>query len=103
MNIHQRYLTVEEMKPLISNVLQQEFAAFGYKDARVREDETFDGMQIIRVNADVERPVSAEILIATGSTLQNVLRDKREERVVFLSAPGPASDLDNNQEDEDLL
>lgn len=103
MNIHARYLTIEEIKPLISNVLQREFEAFGYKGAQVSEDETFDGLQIIRVNADVERPVSAEVLISTGSNLQNALRDKRDERVVFLSAPGPASDLDRTQEDEDLL
>lgn len=100
-NLRARYLYPTEIDAIVTPLLTEAFKDYGYKDKSIKEDETFDGDPIIRVTVDVAKPVPAEQLVETLSRIHDLLREKDEERFVFLSAPGPAITSGTGDEDED--
>jgi hypothetical protein len=100
-NLRARYLYPKEIDAIVTPLLTEAFKDYGYKDKSIKEDETFDGDPIIRVTAEVAQPVPAEQLAKTLNRIHNALREKDEERFVFLSAPGPAILSGSGDEDED--
>lgn len=101
-SLRTRYLSPDEIDQIVTPLLADGFEPFGYKSRSIKEDEAFDGEPIIRVRADVERPVPAEQLVKTRSRIHDALRAEHDERFVFLSAPGPDRELPPGDEDEDF-
>ncbi|MGV3551419.1 hypothetical protein [Rhizobium sp.] len=101
MNIHARYLRLQEIDDLVTPLLKRDFGPFGYRDRQISEEEDFDGMPIIRLRAEVEQAVPAKELVQTLGKIHDLLRSKDEERFVFLSAPGPNPVLPDGDEDFD--
>lgn len=101
MNIHARYLRLHEIDDIVTPLLAEAFKPYGYRDKSIREEEIFDGDHVIRVRADVERPVPVEELTKALTSIHDALRAKDEERFVFLSAPGPNPVLPDGDEDFD--
>jgi hypothetical protein len=100
-NVHAKFLTVDQIRDILTPVLQSDFGRFGYRGSEIKEDETFDGMPVVRVTVDVERPVPAPEWTMTLVRLHDLLRARNDERFVFLSAPGPSEDTPPGDEDVD--
>lgn len=101
-NLRAKYLYPKEIDAIVTPLLAQAFAPYGYRDSSIEEDETFAGDPIIRVKVDVETAVPAEKLARTRSEIHDALRAEDEERLVFLSAPGPEKPLTGTEDDEDF-
>lgn len=100
-NVHAKFLTLDQIREIVVPVLKSDFGKFGYRGSEIKEDETFDGMPVIRVTANVARPVPAPEWTITLLKLHDLLRAKDDERFVFLSAPGPSEDVTTGDEDVD--
>lgn len=98
-NLRAVYLAPEEISEIVVPLLQEDFTAYGFRGQIIKEDEAYDGDPIIRVRADVGKPVPVSVQIKTLSRIHDALRAKNEERIVFLSAPGPDS-LSKGTDDE---
>ncbi|MGV0816840.1 hypothetical protein [Martelella sp. AMO21009] len=96
-------LSVEKIAAIAAPLLQSDLSAYGYKGETIREDETFDGEPIIRIMVHVETAVPVEKLNGTLKKVHDLLRQDNDERLVFLSAPGPADEegIEAGQDIED--
>jgi hypothetical protein len=101
-SLRARYLSPEEIDEIVTPLLMDNFKSFGFADKSIKEEETYDGEPIIRVVADVSQPVPAKELVQTASRIHDALRKKDDERLVFLSAPGPVVATFAGEEDEDI-
>nr|WP_316651597.1 hypothetical protein [uncultured Gellertiella sp.] len=96
------YLAPEEVEKIVAPLLKEDFAAYHFRGKSIQEDETFDGDPIIRVRAEVGEAVPAAQLIQTLTRIHDALRRQNDERLVFLSAPGPNAVSPEDQGDEDV-
>ena len=97
------YLEPQEIDRIVTPLLNESFEAYGFHGKTIEEDETFSGDPIIRVRAEVETAVPADKLVSVLGRIHDALRIHHDERVVFLSAPGPALAQPEGDEDEDSL
>lgn len=97
------YLAPEEIDKIVTPLLSEAFKNYGFNKAYIKEDETFDGEPIIRVRAEVEEAVPARELVRILGRIHDALRAGSDERIVFLSAPGPATNAPAGDEDEDTF
>ncbi|MCA1969060.1 MAG: hypothetical protein LDL42_08000 [Rhizobium sp.] len=102
-NLRAVYLAPEEIDKIVTPLLTEAFKKYGFNRASIKEDETFDGEPIIRVRADVAEAVPAKELVNTLSRIHDALRAGSDERIVFLSAPGPTTAASAGDEDEDTF
>ena len=102
MNVHAKFLRTDQLRHLLSPVLSEGLMAYGFHSIDVREDETADGLPILRVIAHVARAVPAEKRISAMDAAHAALRSEGEERIIFLTTPsGPeaADPADDGDED----
>ncbi|NSZ15298.1 hypothetical protein [Agrobacterium vitis] len=97
------YLTPDDIKVIVNPLMAEGFSAYGFRSSTIEEDETFSGDPIIRIRADVTRAVPANETVSVLSKIHAALREKNDERTVFLSAPGPSLSDVGDDEDEDSL
>ncbi|ATN32625.1 hypothetical protein ACO34A_02250 [Rhizobium sp. ACO-34A] len=97
------YLAPEQIDKIVTPLLSDAFKDYGFNRASIKEDETFDGEPIIRVRADVKEAVPARELVKILGRIHDALRAGNDERIVFLSAPGPAVVAPAGDEDEDTF
>lgn len=97
------YLAPEEIERIVTPLLREGFKAYGFSGNTIAEDETFSGDPVIRVRADVATAVPADDLVSVLSQIHAALREKNDERFVFLSAPGPSIGEPDGDEDEDAI
>ena len=101
-NLRAIYLAPEEIGRIVTPLLRRDFESYGLTDTLIKEDETFDGDPVIRVRAEVRSAVPAGKLVETLTRIHDALRAHNDERIVFLSAPGPdMSPQDDADEDMD--
>ena len=100
-NLRAKYLYPEQIDEIVTPLLTEAFKSYGYKDKTIKEDEIFDGEPVIRVTADVERAVPARELANASNRIHDALREKDEERIDFLSAPGPDRPLESGEKYEE--
>jgi hypothetical protein len=96
------YLQPEEIDRIVTPLLAKGFKRYGFHGKLIQEDETFSGDPIIRVRADVDKPVPASELVSVLGDIHAALRTQNDERFVFLSAPGPKLDAVGGDEDEEI-
>lgn len=97
------YLAPDDVNRIVMPLLKEGFGTYGFRGQTVEEDETFSGDPIIRVRAEVDRPVPASELVSVLGRIHAALRARNDERFVFLSAPGPARAQPEGDQDEDLI
>ena len=85
MNIHQKYLTVEQIKDLIEPVLAVKLKAFDFKAVTVSEEVAYDGDPMLRVLADVDVGVPTTVFVETLNAVYEALRNENEDRLVLMS------------------
>ena len=100
-NLHIIYLKTEEVREIALPILMKRFETYGFQDAEIREEETFDGDPILRMVAHVKQQVPARTLIDANEDIHVSLREKGEERFVFLSTRRPAEAEQEADEDEE--
>lgn len=103
MNIHARYLTVEEVRELASPELEHGFREYGLQSVDVAESKDYQGEPILTISAGTDRPVPADLLVNTLDAIHALLRSKHEERMVFLSTNRPGSSEVIGPSDEEEL
>ncbi|HMQ58820.1 MAG TPA: hypothetical protein PKE65_09755 [Rhizobiaceae bacterium] len=91
MKVHARFLTTDEARRVSLAPLREYFSRFGFTEATVSEDETYDGAPVFRIVANVEQTVPTETFVDALSAIHNALRKEGEERLVFLSTSLPSS------------
>jgi hypothetical protein len=85
MNIHQKYLTVDQIKDLIEPVLAEKLKAFEFKAVTISEEVAYDGDPMLRVLADVELGVPTKVLVDALNAVYEALRNENEDRLVLMS------------------
>ena len=100
-NLHAIYLKTQDIREIALPILKKRFKQYGFRDADVREEETFDGDPILRMVAHVEKQVPARILLDANEDIHVSLRTKGEERFVFLSTKRPGENEQEADEDEE--
>ncbi|MBX3570395.1 MAG: hypothetical protein KF914_20200 [Rhizobiaceae bacterium] len=99
MNVHARYIDLEQARKLVLPVVEQHFAEMGFIDASMVESEDFEGGPIFRVDANVTQEVPASVMADTLADIHTSLRSKGDDRVVFLTARLPGDAAPNSDED----
>jgi len=95
------YLNANEVRDRAIPILRKYLGKFGFNDAKVEEEEDFDGAYVFRMTAHVESRVPARDLIDALEEIHTALRKEGEDRFVYLSTERPrASDIDE-ADDED--
>lgn len=98
-NLHSIYLQVEDVRETALPILKKRFKKYGFEDVDVSEVETLSGDPIIRMVAHVESRVPARTLIDANGDIHVALREKGDERFVFLLTRRPNDDLSEGDED----
>lgn len=104
MNVHAKFLHVDELKGVLLPVLRDQLETYGFLTLDVKEDETSEGLPVVRVVADVEKTVPAAEIFATLDAAHAVLRSHGDDRIVFLSAQSASVGgeiAENGEEDLD--
>ena len=78
-------LSDDEVEALLTSVIAEVFAEFGFKGATFQEEMDFDGEPIFRVVATVEQPVPAAKLMDAIAAVNRARREKGDDRFVNLS------------------
>jgi hypothetical protein len=95
-----KFLESEEVAEIARVTLAKELGGFGFRDVEIEEVEDFEGDQIFRVNALVEKQVSPKKLISALDAINRTLRSRGEFRFVNLSTQfRPADKPRDDQED----
>jgi hypothetical protein len=82
-------MKIGEVKKISLSVLKGNLADFGFSKADIAEDESFDGTPVFRINAEVTQKVPADVIVDTLDAIHTSLREKGEERIVFLTTKLP--------------
>jgi hypothetical protein len=99
-NIHLAPLGLEEVRAIANDVLNRQFRPFGFGAIALREEEDFDGEPILRVIAEVTKPVPARTLIDATTDIHDALRKQGDNRFVYLGTHRPG-DEDTDDEPEE--
>lgn len=81
-----RLMTDAAVKRVARPLLAKRFKKYGLKDLFVSEEEDFDGENILRMIAQVEKPVPTDELVSAIGDVRTALLEKGEERFVFMRA-----------------
>jgi hypothetical protein len=91
-NVHDELLTPAEVEDIAEPILKQSLARFGFQRLAVKDEEDFDGKYVFRMTAYVQAKVPANTLIDVLDAIHRALREKGEERFVYLSTERPGED-----------
>lgn len=95
-----KFLSEVEVHNMAEPILQQGLAHYGYRSSQIEEVEDFDGDFIFRLEAQVDRKVPADVLIALTGKIHSQLRIKGENRFVILSTKAQDSEVIVDEEEE---
>lgn len=100
MNVHARPLDIGEVRKMSVPLLAEHFSEYGFIEAQVAEDESYDGVPVFRIDAKVERRVPADVIVDTLDAIHSSLRAKGEDRIVFLTTKLPRPDQSAEDEED---
>lgn len=100
MNVHARPLKLNEVEKISMPILRGGFANFGFSKADITEDESFDGTPVFRIDAEVTRKVPADVIVDTLDAIHTLLRERGEERIVFLTTKLPQVEVSVDSEED---
>lgn len=98
-NLHTTYLQAENVREIALPVLKKRFKKYGFEDVDVSEVETLSGDPIIRMVAHVGSRVPARTLIDANGDVHVALRERGDERFVFLVTRRPSDESSEDDED----
>lgn len=88
-NIHEELMSPADVQDAALPILERALADYGFKRITVNEEEDFDGKHVFRMTAHVQTKVPASALIDALDAIHRVLRNKGEDRFVYLSTERP--------------
>lgn len=96
-------LTDEKIQQVVASVLRERFGDSGLLNSEITDDEDYDGIPIIRVQAHFDRPVAkVDDLVRAVDAIRAELVKMGEDRYVFLTHDYPQPD-DELDEDDDII
>jgi hypothetical protein len=91
-----------QIQEIVTRVLQTRLAARNFIDCEVKSEEDFDGESIIRVKARSRIPVEdAEERLGATMAIRDELRERGDDRYVFLNLGAPGDEPEQNEEERD--
>ena len=91
-----------EVQKIVDGVLAQRLGTNGFSKSDVTFEEDFDGAEIIRVIAHLEKPVDhVRLLMDSRSEIRQLLIDCGDDRYVFLQQDFPGNNFDGDDDDDD--
>jgi len=100
-NLHPAFLSPEDVREVALPLLRQRLGRFAFDDVSVREEEDFDGENVLRLTADVAVKVPAKALIDVTADIHSALRRQGDERYVYVSTRRPGSEKQGDEDVED--
>ena len=91
-----------EVQKIVDGVLAQRLGTNGFSKSDVTFEEDFDGAEIIRVTAHLEKPVDdVRLLMDSQSAIRRTLMDCGDDRYVFLQQDFPGNNFDDDVDEDD--
>jgi len=101
MNVHAKFLAVEEITELVQPVLADDLREYDVQNVFVAEEEAFDGDPMIRMIANVGEGVPPDVFAKVLNAVSAKRRTANEERLVLMST-SKNSDPNAAQPREDI-
>lgn len=98
-HLHDELLSPDQVRDLVLPLVRRSLLDQGFRGLTIKEEVDFDGVDIIRVTAEVDQRVDARRLIDLNDDLQLAVRAKGDSRFVFLRTRRPGDDPTDGDEE----